>query len=78
MWLALSEQMAMSMPPTDPTLNRQAFVFVLVRGGCGRGANALPPHGELQSSLVRPVRDAPMGEFEDLCTMGMLTTNGYL
>jgi hypothetical protein len=27
---------------TDPTLDRQVLFFVLARGGCGRGASALP------------------------------------
>ena len=63
--LALSGKMASTrLPP--PTLNRQAFVFVLVRGGCGA-----------KRSFVRPVRDAPIG-FLDLYTARMLTTIGYL
>jgi hypothetical protein len=27
---------------TNPTIHSQVFVFVLARGGCGRGASALP------------------------------------
>jgi hypothetical protein len=27
---------------TDPTIHSQVFAFVLARGGCGRGASALP------------------------------------
>ena len=27
---------------TDPTIISKVFVFVLARGGCGRGASALP------------------------------------
>jgi len=28
--------------PDRPNLRQAAFVFVLARGGCGRGASALP------------------------------------
>jgi len=39
---------------TDPTIHSKVFVFALVRGGCGRGASALP----LNASEARwpPVR----------------------
>jgi hypothetical protein len=36
---------------TDPTIPSQVFVFVLARGGCGRGASALPLNAS-ESSLT--------------------------
>lgn len=53
--LAFSGKMASTRLPTHPTLNRQAFVFVLVWGGCGRGASALPPHAERSAALSVPL-----------------------
>ena len=34
---------------TNPTIHSQVFAFVLARGGCGRGASALP----LKASAAR-------------------------
>ena len=33
----------------NPTLPRNVFAFVLVRGGCGRGASALPPRSHCET-----------------------------
>ena len=38
---------------TNPTIPSQVFVFVLVRGGCGRGASALPLNASESSLIAR-------------------------
>ena len=38
---------------TDPTIHSKVFVFVLVRGGCGRGASALPLNASESSLTAR-------------------------
>ena len=40
---------------TNPTIHSQVFVFVLARGGCGRGASAPPAECE------RKLADRPLG-----------------
>jgi hypothetical protein len=38
---------------TNPTIPSQVFVFVLARGGCGRGASALPLNASESSLTAR-------------------------
>jgi hypothetical protein len=38
---------------TNPTIHSQVFVFVLARGGCGRGASALPLNASESSLTAR-------------------------
>jgi hypothetical protein len=38
---------------TDPTIHSQVFAFVLARGGCGRGASALPLNASESSLTAR-------------------------
>src|ERR1035441_5077913 len=40
---------------TNPTIHSQVFAFVLARGGCGRGASALPLNASV-SSLIASAR----------------------
>jgi hypothetical protein len=37
----------------DPTIPSKVFVFVLARGGCGRGASALPLNASVSSLTAR-------------------------
>ena len=38
---------------TNPTIHSQVFAFVLARGGCGRGASALPLNASESSLTAR-------------------------
>jgi len=38
---------------TNPTIHSQVFAFVLARGGCGRGASALPLNASVSSLTAR-------------------------
>ena len=76
--LVLSGKIAKLMLPTDPTLNRQAFVFCLCSCvGRVREGRERPP-AACGAKLALSVPLGTLRFFFDFCTTGMLTTNGCL